>query len=224
LKNYTDITILLDRSGSMGAIKKDMEGAFDTFLTEHRRVPSTKMTLIQFSSVNDHQVVYQNVPVEAVEKLNIDALGGTPLLDAFCKAIDSTGTRLANMKESDRADKVLMIVITDGEENQSKTYTRNDVKSRVTKQQTDYKWEFVYLGANQDAFQETQSFGIPWSNVLKYTLDTKHINEGIRSLSASTGSYASGASATAGNFTDAVRINTATLADREKDSTPKEKK
>lgn len=180
MKQYTDITVLLDRSGSMELIKPAMEEAFNTFIQEHKKVPSTRISLVQFDGSLDYDVVYQNVPITVAEKLTLYPRGSTPLLDAFCKTIDATGARLRNMPETERPDQVLMVVITDGQENSSKEFKREDVKSRVTRQQNDYNWQFVYLGANQDSFAEAASFGIQPQRVLNYAATM----QGVRGASA----------------------------------------
>lgn len=169
MKQYTDSTVLLDRSGSMESIKGAMEEAFKSFITKHKEVPTSKLTLIQFDSQNPQETVYMNVPITAAEPLTLQPRGGTPLLDAFCTAIDNTGKRLSGMLETNRPDQVLFVVITDGEENSSRKHSRLDVSNRVTKQTEDYKWQFLYLGANQDAIKEAASFGIGAGYAINYT-------------------------------------------------------
>lgn len=191
LKNYTDITILLDRSGSMESIRTSMQDAFNEFISGHKVNPSTRVSLIQFNSSNDQQVVYQNVPVKYVEPLRINPNGGTPLLDALCKAIDNTGSRFAEMLEADRPNKVLFVIITDGQENMSQTYKRSDVKDRIQNQTGKYSWGFVYLGANQDAFAEAQSFGIPQAWTLNYAATDSGTKGMMRGLTTNTVNYAS---------------------------------
>lgn len=190
MKQYTDITVLLDRSGSMSSIKEAMETAYNTFVAEHKSVPTTRISLIQFDDIDPQEIVYQGVPVTYAEKLTIRPRGNTPLLDAFCEAIDRTGTRLANIPESDRPDQVLFVVITDGAENASKKYQRRDVRNRVNHQRSDYKWQFIYLGANQDAIGEAQSFGIPRDWALTYNATTGGTRAMSESLVKSTVAYA----------------------------------
>lgn len=189
MKQYTDIIVLLDRSGSMGAIKGPMETAFNKFIEEHQSVPSTKITLIQFDDQNIQDVVYQNVPIKAAEKLTLTPRGWTPLIDAFVTAIDNTGKRLSAMSESDRPDQVLFVVITDGAENSSTQYKRKDVSDRVTRQRDTYKWNFVYLGANQDAIAEAASYGIDRNFAFAWDSVPQSVASSGTSLSANTVSY-----------------------------------
>lgn len=196
MKQYTDIVVLLDRSGSMSSIKESMERAFNTFIKEHKAVPSTKLTLIQFDDHNPQQVVYQGVPIGSAEKLTLKPRGNTPLLDAFCEAIDKTGERLSEMSEADRPDQVLFVVITDGQENASSKYRRADVSKRVTNQRENYKWQFIYLGANQDAISEAASFGIPLQWAMTYTHSPATAGSAMRSVMSNTVAYASASAAT----------------------------
>lgn len=190
MKQFTDITILLDRSGSMQSIKESMESAFNEFVNGHKSNPTTKLTLIQFDSNNPQEVVYQGVPITAVEPLVLHPRGGTPLLDSLCTAIDNTGLRFANLQETQRPDQVLMVVITDGQENASRSRTRQDVFSRVTKQSNDFKWQFVYLGANQDAIGEAISFGIRPDWAMNYTASAKGVRGMSSALLSTTSTYA----------------------------------
>jgi uncharacterized protein YegL len=205
LKDYADITILLDRSGSMVSIKDAMESGFDEFLNEHKKVPSTRLTLIQFDSSNNQEVVYTARPVAEAPRLSIDPRGMTPLLDAFCLAIDRTGDRLSAMRQEERPNKVLFVVITDGQENASFKYGRNDVKERVTRQQGSYNWQFVYLGANQDAIAEAATFGIPQASAMTYAASAAGTGETFRSLSRASLSYTTGMTKGVDAFTDEER-------------------
>lgn len=224
MRDYTDITVLLDRSGSMSQVKKGMEEGFDTFLKEHRQVPSSKLTLIQFDDIDPQEVIYQGVPIGAAERLVLRPRGNTPLLDAICAAVDNTGRRFASMSENDRPDRVLMVIITDGQENSSRLRSRRDVYERITRQRETYNWQFVYLGANQDTYAESQSFGIPWANTVKYTYDVGHTVSGLRGMTTNTVAYANSSSKAVPSFDEEIRIASATKADRDLDSDNQETK
>lgn len=198
MKEYTDITILLDRSGSMNSIKEPMEKAFDEFIQGHKINPTTKLTLIQFDSTNPQEIIYQGVPVGSVERLILQPRGMTPLVDAMVSAIDNTGSRLANMRESDRPDQVLMVIITDGAENASTHYKRADVAKRISKQTNDYKWQFIYLGANQDAIGEAATFGISPSFALNYQANVNAVDSAWHATVTNTVGYATNSSSLRG--------------------------
>ena len=159
MKNYTDITVLVDRSGSMTSSREAMETAFTTFLREHRKIPSTRLTLIQFDDTNDQEVIYTASPIKEASELVISPRGNTPLIDATVKAVDATGSRLRAIAEKDRPARVLMVVITDGHENCSKAYSRTILRERIKHQAEHYNWQFIYLGADPNAVQEAASYG-----------------------------------------------------------------
>lgn len=158
--NSTEIVVLLDRSGSMNSIAADMRGAFDAFIAEQRKDPSEcRVSLFQFN--NEFSQVYMGVPLASVEPLKINPSGGTALVDALCKAIDLTGSRLRDMADHERPARLIFIVISDGEENSSVKYRRAQAMERVTHQREKYGWQFLFFGAGQDAIAEAQSYGIP---------------------------------------------------------------
>lgn len=205
MARFTDITILLDRSGSMAAIKDAMEGGFDEFLHQHQQVPTTRISLIQFDGQNPYDEVYIERPVTDVPKLHLQPRGSTPLLDALCTTIDKVGKRLAAKRQQDRPDKVLFVIITDGQENASHEFKREDVRKRVKTQTDTYKWEFVYLGANQDAFAEAASFGIDLGKTINFAYAARGTEKAWRSLAANTLGYASGATAAVADYNSLQR-------------------
>jgi hypothetical protein len=190
LRAYTDITVLLDRSGSMSTIAEAMETGFNKFIEEHRSNPTTRISLIQFDDKNDYDVVYANVAPKYVEKLKIVPRGNTPLLDSLCQTIDNLGKRYAKMPESERPDQVVVLVITDGEENASKIYKRRDVQDRIRKQEGSYNWSFIYMGANQDSFKEAGSIGISLGSTINYKPNWDSIQDLWMAAASNTVSYA----------------------------------
>jgi len=203
----------------MAKIKESMEQALRKFFREHRVIPSTRITLIQFDDINDHDVVFENKSVRNFGTLRykLEPRGNTPLLDAMVKAIDSTGRRLARLPESERPDQVLFVVITDGEENASKNYVRSNVFAAITQQREVYRWQFVYLGANQDVFAEAKSFGIPIGTTLRYTTSPYFVGEDSQFanyMTNSTVAYASRASADVTNVTDEERLKAVSKAEQ----------
>lgn len=183
-----DITVLLDRSGSMASCKADMEGGFQTFLDSQKTQPGeTRISLHQFDT--QYESVYVNRSVREAPGLALHPRGGTALFDSMKRCIDETGARLAAMPEHERPAKVLFVVITDGEENSSLSTTREQLAALVKQQQEQWKWEFIYLGANQDAFAHAVSIGVPLSNAGNFTPTSGSIRAAYASLSTATNSY-----------------------------------
>lgn len=168
--NLTDITIVIDRSGSMQTIKNDTIGGFNTFLKDQQETPGqATFSLHQFDDL--FETVIDARPIAEVKPLDSKTYvprGSTALLDAVGRSINSTGERLAKMEEKDRPGKVVFVIITDGEENASKEFTLSKVKSMIKLQQETYKWQFVFLGANIDAVSVGAGLGVPISNAMKF--------------------------------------------------------
>jgi len=171
MRDATHIAVLLDRSGSMGVVKDETISGFNYFLKEQKAAgDNATFTLVQFDSEST-DVVHEARQVRDVPDLNQDTYqprGSTPLLDALGQTIISTGRTLAAIPEAQRPDKVVFVVITDGEENASHQFTKARVKEMIDHQIGKYNWKFIYLGANQDAFAEAGAVGIPMSTAANY--------------------------------------------------------
>ena len=165
--DLTDITLVIDRSGSMEAIRKDAEGGVNTFVQEQAKHPGEALlTLVQFDT--KYEFIHKGVPVKQVPAYKLVPRGNTALLDAVGRAINETGERLAKMAESDRPGLVIFVIVTDGEENSSKEFSKAQIKEMIERQQTKYSWQFTFLGANQDAFAEAGGMGIHAAGVANF--------------------------------------------------------
>lgn len=94
--------------------------------------------------------------------------GSTALLDAVGQAIVTTGEKLATLPEDQRPGLVMVVIVTDGEENSSREYNKQKIKDLITQQQDVYKWQFTFLGADQNAFAEAASMGMKLDGVAAY--------------------------------------------------------
>lgn len=172
-KDYTHITVILDRSGSMEKVKEDTIGGFNAFLNEQKNLEGeATISIIQFD--NEYEYIAKFKPIQEVEELNSSTYkprGMTALYDALGKAIKQTGKTLRNMKEEDRPEKVVFVILTDGYENASKKYTADNIKDKIEHQQSKYNWDFTYIGANQDAILVGNSMGISKDKSLNFAAD-----------------------------------------------------
>lgn len=204
-KNSTLIVAIIDRSGSMAVCEKDMRGGFDTFVKDQQAQPGEcTMTLVRFDTV--YETVFESRPIKGVGPLVLDPRGGTALLDALGMTISTVGQQLAALPKTKRPSKVVVLVITDGEENSSKEYSLTTVRTMLTHQQDVEKWQFIYLGANQDAITVAAHMGIPTSNAMSYNTSARGIHNTANSVSASVSSYRSGATQET-SFSDEDRAN-----------------
>ena len=173
MKHSADITVILDRSGSMESIASDVIGGFNHFVTHQQVQPGEcRLTLVQFD--NQYEVVYAGMPIVKAPPLTADTFqprGSTALLDAIGRTIDATGERLRALPEPDRPDRVLLVVITDGLENASTDYTRSRVFEMISTQRDVYRWSFLFMAANQDAIQEGGHIGIAPQAAMNFDAD-----------------------------------------------------
>jgi Mg-chelatase subunit ChlD len=168
--DLTDITLVVDRSGSMAQVREDAEGGINTFITEQGKEPGQALlTLVQFDT--EYEFLHKGAPIQQVPKYKLVPRGMTALLDAVGQAINETGERLAKMAEEERPGLVIFVVMTDGLENSSKEFTKTQLKNMIERQQNDYNWHFTFLGANQDAFAEAGEMGIGAAGVANFALD-----------------------------------------------------
>lgn len=174
-KDFTDITVVLDRSGSMAFIADDTIGGFNAFIDEQKKTPGrAALTLVQFD--HEYDFVHKAVAVGEVPHLTSQTFiprGYTALLDAIGRAIVETGERLSGMAEGERPGYVVFAIVTDGQENSSKEYTRDKVLSMISHQRAAYQWDFVFLGANQDAIKVAGGIGIAAGNAMTYAANSQ---------------------------------------------------
>ena len=167
--DLTDITMVIDRSGSMQSIQSDAEGGINSFIEQQKQEPGeANVTLVQFDS--EYEFVHSGVPIRQVPAFRLVPRGSTALLDAVGRAINETGARLAAMDEAQRPGLVVLVIVTDGEENSSREFTRDQIRKMVEHQQSAYKWQFTFLAANQDAFAAGGSMGIAQDGIAAYSM------------------------------------------------------
>jgi uncharacterized protein YegL len=162
----TSIYFVLDKSGSMHACLDDTIGGFNAFI-EKQKIdnPNGTMSLVLF---NDEIVTaYKHKPISEVEPLTPKIYfpsGATALLDAIGSTIKmATGTRTA----------VSIVILTDGEENASKKYSKIHVNDLIESKKDE--WSFVFLGANQDAIKEARNLGIPERGAMTFTQNNTRV-------------------------------------------------
>lgn len=192
--NLTDVTIILDRSGSMESIATDTIGGFNHFLEDQKKAQGEcLLSLVQFD--HEYTPVHSARPVRDVPPLTTKTYvprGVTALLDAMGRTIVTTGERLAALDESARPGKVVVVVITDGLENASSEYTRDRVFALVKQQRESYSWEFVFLGANQDAILAGAGVAVAAANAMTFAANARGVRASYASLSSNMRGYRGG--------------------------------
>lgn len=145
--NYTDITFVIDRSGSMESSRERSEDGFREFCGKQRSTPGyCAVTLYQFD--DRFETVYTERDISVIPPMQIVPRGMTALYDAIGRGINLTGERLAKKEEVDRPEHVLFVIVTDGYENASTEYTADRIREMIEHQESVYSWGFVFIGSD----------------------------------------------------------------------------
>lgn len=189
------INLILDRSGSMGVVQDATIKAVNEFIKEQKDVPGeAKVSMYLFD--DEYDVVYKNRPIKQIQKLNTESYvprGMTALYDAVAKTVATVKEDL----KGNRPDKVLFVIVTDGEENASKEISSHkEINKIVTDARKKSKFEFLYLGADQDAWNIGRDLGI--CNTFNFAQD--NVGESIMYTSAMTKAYRASAQPTTDSF------------------------
>lgn len=191
MKNKTDITIILDRSGSMESVKTDTIGGFNSFLTEQQKVEGeASISLVQFD--DQYEVVYLDKDINSADKLTQETFqprGMTALYDAIGRTINSVGQRLADLDENERPDKIVFVILTDGFENASQEFSAAKINKMIKHQSEKYSWEFLFIGANQDAVLSAKAIGISANAALTYAANAEGTEEAFSSVARNVAKY-----------------------------------
>jgi len=190
-KDFTEIICVIDRSGSMEMIREDAIGGFNAFLEDQKEIPGeATMTYTQFDT--EYEIIHDNKPLSEVPPLDATTYvprGATALLDAIGRTMNEVGARLAETPEEERPEKVMFIILTDGEENSSMEFTREQIMEMIKTQEEDYSWEFLYLAADQAGIQAGLDLGIKLDKTMAYTATKAGIKTAYTNLSQRTTAF-----------------------------------
>jgi von Willebrand factor type A domain len=171
-RNNIRIACILDKSGSMASNSESTINSFNNFINELKADSHGYCTLKLVQFDDEYSVTFDRtlltVPALTSKLYQPHNGGSTALLDAQGRTIDELGAELRAMHENERPGKVIVVTITDGLENASKHYTHGQVSEMIEHQQKVYNWDFLYLGANQDAIKVGGSLNIPQYRSMTY--------------------------------------------------------
>lgn len=165
---YTHIHIILDRTGSMHSIKSDTIGGVNMFLAEQRKVPGKcTVSLVQFDSQDPYEVLMDFTPVADSRDLtddNYQPRACTPLYDAIGRGLVDCLDK-CNALGAHKPERVVFVIVTDGEENSSREWTKSSVSKKIGAMK-DLGWAFVFLGVGLDAMRVGGDIGIDASTTM----------------------------------------------------------
>ena len=180
----TLICLVLDRSGSMGGLEDDVVGGVNAFLAEQKKLADASViAFVRFDSqaIERFREVTDLAECAPLAREEFQPRGGTPLLDAV-------GVTIAQLDEDCRSlhpGRAIVVIVTDGQENASREYTKARIKQMIEERRASGNWSFIYLGANVDAFAEGGSLGIDQANIGGYTSSARGTRAMYDSLSGS---------------------------------------
>lgn len=208
MRDYTDITLILDESGSMQSLISATVEGYNEFLKSQRGLcEQDRFSLLKFSGMGIPKLsngadlyrlddvakialsrvgwLCQAIPLSNAPLMTAEGAapkmgeyvfkpsGSTPLLDAIAFAIISNGVRFEAMPEGERPQRVVVVIITDGEENSSVSFSRYErgyerIAEMIQHQKDVYNWTFVFLAANQDAIASASRISITPDAAINY--------------------------------------------------------
>jgi len=175
--NLTELVFILDRSGSMGGLESDTIGGFNSMLKKQQAEPGDcRITTVLFDDT--YEILHDRIDIKAVSEITAQdyfVRGSTALLDAIGRTIKKINKVQKNTADDYRAEKVLFVITTDGMENASREYTYDKIKSMVERQKKKFNWEFIFLGANIDAIDVANRFGIAKNRTQNFHNDSEGI-------------------------------------------------
>jgi uncharacterized protein YegL len=184
------VYVALDRSGSMSgerwvhaidSINQYIEG-----LKKEKIEGTVNVIAFDYGQEMRLQTLVEDISIAYYEPLNDNVAkpaGMTPLFDAAANVMDRA---LEN-----NAERTVVVIMTDGEENSSKEYTQAKIKDKV-KALTEKNWEVLFLGANFDVSTYTNASGLAQTKMRN--LDMSNLNQRTAmytDLTTSTAAYAS---------------------------------
>lgn len=180
-KGKLEVVFVIDRSGSMGMGNKVEETmkAYNDFIEDQKKLDGEcYVTFYRFD--DEFEKVFELKDIQKLSPVEYDLIqprGMTSLYDAIGKAINDVGNRLRDTDESERPEKVLLSVITDGGENNSSEFKKSDVKEMIERQENKYNWTITFLSEDLSAVNDSRTFMSNTSNTMGVGTMSKGLNK-----------------------------------------------
>jgi uncharacterized protein YegL len=195
------VLFVIDASGSMAPKAADVRGGFNAYVAQLREDTASTYRLTAVTFDTHVATLFTDVTLDqvpALDETNYRPGGNTALYDALGVSLDELTGALRREDKPYGEERALVIVMTDGEENSSRRFTKEQVVSAITAREAAGTWTFVYLGADQDAWAAAAGLGFVAGNVAAYAKsDTLDV---YRKLARSTARYSDSAMPNVRNF------------------------
>ena len=182
--NITELVFILDRSGSMSKLVSDTVGGFNSLIERQKEVDGKcYVTTVLFDTRIERlhdRLDLQQVP----EMTRRDYVPGgcTALLDAVGSTIEHIVNIHRYARPEDVPENTLFVITTDGLENASHRFTKEQIRQMVEKEQEKYGWQFIFLGANIDAFDAGRGLGFRPEHITNFMADSEGMESNYRSV------------------------------------------
>ncbi|MDO5688868.1 MAG: VWA domain-containing protein [Tissierellia bacterium] len=177
--NTTELVFIIDRSGSMSGLESDTIGGLNSMLEKQKAIEGEcKLTTVLFN--HEYQLLHDRMDLGVVKSLteNDYEVGGcTAMIDAIGHSIQKIINAQAQVDPANRPGKVLFVIITDGLENASHYYNVIQVRKMIETQKVLHDWEFLFLGANIDAVETAEHFGISRDHAQDFHSDPQGVQK-----------------------------------------------
>ncbi len=170
--NLTEVVFILDRSGSMSGLEKDVIGGFNSTIKRQKEEKGECLvSTVLFNS--ESKVVHDRLSIKEIKNMeDSDYIpsGSTALIDALGDSIKYISKVHKIIRKEDVPKHTIFIITTDGQENSSHKYSSDEVKKMITAKQ-EKGWEFIYLASNIDAIETSKIYGFKKENAHSYIND-----------------------------------------------------
>ncbi len=186
----THVLLITDMSGSMAGLADDVRGGFNSYIADLRADTDVDYRLSVTLFDTEFIELCKAAPladVPALDETNYRPRGMTALLDAVGMTVN--GFDRGQLGDDDR---VLVVVQTDGHENSSREYRRDQIADLIKSREAGGKWSFIFLGAGPDTWQQAAGMGFARDATVSVAADSKSTAGTYSGLSGATRSYSRG--------------------------------
>lgn len=189
----THVLMVTDMSGSMALLASDVRDGFNGYLDELRTSDADfRISVVLFDTEIDMLCMDARLTdVPRLTRRNYTPAGGTALYDAIGSTAASFDRRVPDLLET--ADRVLMVIQTDGAENSSMLYSGREIRKLIADKEATGRWSFIFLGAGLSAFREGRNLGLRADQLLRTENTGKSVRDTYSGLSVATRAYSRGA-------------------------------